>query len=58
MDENKESDVMWKGGCSDFIDKYGSTKGNKPNKGWTTTFWILAWDKKTVVHPLVNLVPL
>ncbi|CAC9642050.1 hypothetical protein [bacterium endosymbiont of Bathymodiolus sp. 5 South] len=37
MDENKESDVMWKGGCSDFIDKYGSTKGNKPNKGWTTT---------------------
>jgi hypothetical protein len=35
-DENKESDVLWKGSCLDFMDKYGSTKSNKPNKGWTT----------------------
>ena len=35
MDAAKESDVLWKGSCSDIIDKY-RIKRNKPVKGWTT----------------------
>jgi hypothetical protein len=36
MDENKESNVLWKGSCSDFMERFGSTESNKPIKGWTS----------------------
>ena len=32
----KRTIVAFEGSCSEYMDKFGSHSGNKPNKGWTT----------------------